>query len=161
MSVLFLDLSHLKGLEDFFLNCLGPRGCVKAFVSPVQHLSLTSTSERLLYNLQQFLCDKSAGWQAFMVASKAFLDSVGDGGLRHAALTASIVLLLAPLDPFTSNSYVEELGIIVNQVIEENQIRVNFSSTNHLQALVKSKLSSKHWMGNSQMVRFYCKKLPE
>ena len=77
---------RLMGLADFFLASLGPRGTLKAFLSPAGHLTVTGTSQRVLHCLAL----EDAAAEVLVAAAKSFLLRYGDGGTSLMVVTAGM-----------------------------------------------------------------------
>lgn len=138
----FCDPTNLLTFRDTLLSCLGPHGSIKAFVSPTKHLTLTTTSQRILSSLE--ITDPCV--EAITEATKAFLNRFGDGGIRFGIWVSELTLALREFNPVRADNILNQFYEIVDESLKESKVKLDFSNTKPLLAVVKSKLGSKHWI---------------
>ena len=138
----FCDPTNLLTFRDTLLSCLGPHGSIKAFVSPTKHLTLTTTSQRILSSLE--VTDPCV--EVITESTKAFLNRFGDGGIRFALWVSELTLALRKFNPVRADCILNQFYDIVEETLKESKFNLDFSNTRPLLAVAKSKLGSKHWI---------------
>lgn len=130
-------------IRDYLQSSIGPRGGLKVFVSSVDHLTLTSTSVRIMRCLET----ESLVLEAVLMAMRAYLERFCDGGLFFGVLVAELVLHMPETVAQSLRS------IILNSVITA-RMKVNFENVKQVLSIAKSVLSSKTWLNRRQVEGF-------
>ena len=135
----FLNTYHLRAFRDHLRTSLGPKGCLKVFVSSVGQLTVTQTSERMLRSLE--VTDPCV--EAVMIATRGVLERYGDGGLYFATLVSDLVLAFGDHDPFTLDQCLGELAPLLEETLDKMKNKVEFGSLKDLMCVATAGLSAK------------------
>ena len=148
----------LTELKHLVTSSMGPRGSVKAFVSPVGLLTLTSASKRIFSRLE--VDNRHHCVQSILELAKTF----DDGGLIFTATLIDFILIMR-----NNETAFEVIQRVYESALEKCKISFDFDRTSMLIAAVKTKLTSKHWLKSKRsttslalkVIEGFVKSMPE
>ena len=160
----FCDPDVLAGLRDFLLSSMGPRGSAKALVGSGGHLTLATTSQRILRNLD---LSGDPCCEAILAALRSGVDAEG-GGLYLGALTCELTRLLGRLEPRVAADCTEIARRLASGCLLDARVRLDWGSSEHVLAVARGVLASKPWIPRGEveslclgLVRGFLATMPE